>query len=597
MNTINKFINKVIKSNKFDTIIYVSIVIISYFIISVIGNYVGLYYDSVNPEHLSPFLLNNFKTGAGFWAYPILGKVYHGLLNAYIMTFLLMLISIPSITLLHFVSASYGAFISCMIYKILKKLKVNKIIAGLVSILTSLSTALIYIYVSQYYIELTGMVFEIIAINLFINWLINHKNKSLLASGVLSSVACFGYYNYIFFAPSYIVLTLIESYHEKKNILNNVMIYIIGFVIGLLPYIIGYSCIIYNDSKYRSPILIFIIFFIIFWCITSYNNFKKDDNKKKKLSIFGLVIIIVYSIKNFLPMIFNCFSSLSSKTSSISFFKKIFLMLKSVKNSYFGLITGKSVENWIFMNNFSKIKEKSAFIIVLIIAISILLYFIKLIKNRHNDKKIGYMLITYFFYFLFAFFIAVSALSPQHFVPMFFMNMIFFGISIQFILNFVKDNYKKLLNSTKFVMLLILISIILINIFSNRIIFSELFLKGPEGSFSPKLNEIATEAIDSYSQNIKQIYVFGNWGFTTSFTYLTRGLIPTFEYADGNIDVDDFLEKYINDNQIVLVSSDEDKVKEYIHCLKKHKKIEYKLDTKYLRNGKITYYTITIKNK
>lgn len=584
-----KVVDKINNYKHIDIVFYTIIIVLSYLLMMSISNHIGLYYDSVNPDHLSPFVLDKIKAGDSIFSYPVLGKVYHGMINTYVMAFIIAIVGVPSATLLHFVSASYGAFICSMVYHILKKCNVNKIISGLLSILASISTSLLCIYITQFYVELSGMVFEIIAINLFINWIKKRDNKTLLFVGILSGLACYGYYNYAFFIPSYICVIIANHIIEKKkNCINSIMIFISGLMLGLTIYIYGYSQMIFNNN-----IVICVISFIwISWAIYNYIVFKKNIKNQKKLSIFFLILIGIFCIHYYLPLLLNTFSSMSDDLNK-GLFSKILSQINTVKNRYFGLLNATTIEKRLLGTKSICTKGLINYLSLILILISNIIMMYKRKKSKKIDKSVLYVFITILIYFLVSFFIALSALSEQHFVPMVFINIIALGISIQYIINNIKNN--KISIMFEYIVTIFIFMSIILNVYCNRIIISKLYYTGGiNGAYSTKINDIAYEAMDNYNRNIKEIYIFEEWGYGTSFTYLTNNLVPYIEDYEANIDINEVIDKYIDDYQIAIYYKKDNLTEEYLKILNNYSFIKYSFATIYMRNGDLAYNKIII---
>ena len=584
--------NKIENYKYFDIIIVLAIIVSSYFIMSIVSDYIGLYYDAVNPDHLAPFILNKVKEGTNIFDLIYLGQVYHGVFNSYVMAFLIEVVGAPSASLLHFTSATYSSIICIMIYKILRKCKVDKLLSAFICVLTSLSTALLCINITQFYVELSGMVFEIIGISIFIDYLKTNNIKKLLLVGLFSGLACYGYYNYAFFIPAFIIIIIIHNIKNKNNIINSIMIYIPGILLGVLPYILGYSQRVFGESSHKYLIYSSILLFMIIWIIYTYKVFQKDNKKKKIISIIILIGIITFCILSYSSLLLTSLEAKSSNVN-IGFFEKITRLF----DKYFGLVNSSTVEQRLFNKILFSTKNIINYISAFLFIFSVVISFIRYRRNKIKNNKILYLFILVFVYFVLAFFISLSGLSEQHFVPMLFINSIVLSISINYLISLINND--KIKNIVKIIFYLFIMIGIGLNIYGNKLVVSNLYKTGGQnGAFSTKINDISYDALDDKGRGIKDYYVFKEWGYDASFRYLTNESIPHIEDINNNIKTKDILDNYIEDYQIIMICQNENTKNSIINELDEYgDSINYSIKTIYERNGSLAYYKIVINNK
>lgn len=587
------FIKRIENSKYFDFIVIILILLTSYFVMSMFTNHIGLYYDSVNPDFLGRHLLNLIKDKTNPADLIYLGQVYHGVINGYVMAFMIYITGAPSVALLHFINATYGAIICSFVYKILRKCNADKLISALISIFLSISTALLCIYLTQYYIELSGMVFLIFGINSLVNYIKEKNNKTLFFIGLFSGLACYGYYNYVFLVLPFISIIIMENIKNKKKIFDLIMIFITGFILGILPYFMGYNKLAFSTSNYKYLIWYSILILLLIWIVTSYKSYLKDNKKGKIISFVGLILIGCFSILKYAKIIILNFTNKISPNND-SIFEKIINQLDSVKGKFFGLVNGTTMEFRLVGHTVIPIKNIINYVFVLLFVVAVIISFILYKKKKENNKKILYSFITYILYLIAAFIVAVSALSEQHFVPMLFINGLVFALILTYLLKLIKK--VRIYNILKVIVCLFLIFEIVLNIKANKSFVKELYYTGGvNGAYSLKINEIAYDAMDNYNRGIKELYVFEEWGIATSFTYLTNNHIPKLESFNGELTLDEIINDNIDEFQIVVITGNDELSSSFICELnEKYNYLSYSDELIYHRNGELAFHKLTI---
>lgn len=220
--------------------------------------YPGLYLDAVNPDYYAVQLLFS-KPEHSDWLpahsfFPLLGQLYHGTVTLMVQMLGIWLTGSPSALLLRSLNAVYAAAICFLIYKILKDRGVGGWInAGTVALLL-LGPQVFSFIRTQYYIKLPGTLLLLFAY-FWIGRIGTSKEKyrHLLGSGILAGLAFYSYFIYLFFAPALWGIVYLRLKREKRS--GQSLIWLIGFLIGCIPYFTGYFDLLLTSLGTGLPLL------------------------------------------------------------------------------------------------------------------------------------------------------------------------------------------------------------------------------------------------------------------------------------------------------------------------------------------------------
>lgn len=202
----------------------------------------GLYYDALNPDYIAAETLNSQLDNPGgplptAW-FPLLGNVYHGVQNYYIglPIFWFFGMNIVSVRL---AQALPGAFTVFLLYLVSVRLTQNRLVALIAAVGLATDIAFLASFRTQFYIILGGEAW--LFGSLFFLGLngppSNRAGLKCFLSGVCFGLAVYGYFVFLFFLPAMAWLIVRD---RGLCAWPSVKTWAAGFIVGMLPYVIGY---------------------------------------------------------------------------------------------------------------------------------------------------------------------------------------------------------------------------------------------------------------------------------------------------------------------------------------------------------------------
>ncbi len=218
----------------------------------------GLYMDAVNPDYMVPRMLGS-KAVTTIWVlpgnlffgrFPLLSSLYHGAGQAWLgLPFFAVLgTDLVSIRMVHGIYAL--GLLATMLF-ILRRIGVWTWLTALTGTVIALDPSFIFAFRTQFCITTTPLIAFLGSLYL-LNSPTNAKSteRSLFLSGLLYGISVYGYFIYLFFFPAVAVAVWLRigtaDHHRpaqpsvKLPALAMLSRWAKGFVIGVLPYLIGY---------------------------------------------------------------------------------------------------------------------------------------------------------------------------------------------------------------------------------------------------------------------------------------------------------------------------------------------------------------------
>jgi hypothetical protein len=221
----------------------------------------GLYMDAVNPDYMVPRMLGEAKNSSiwvmpgnlFFGRYPLLPSLYHGSGQAWLGAPFYMILGtdIFAIRLTHGLMG-IAVLVSGML--LLRKIGVWPWLILFVGCVVALDPSFVFAFRTQFYITTTPL----IALFGAIYFLVRARDaslpmRSLLMSGIFFGASVFGYFIYGFFLPAFLICVWFAFKNNLSTSARTLQgdissFYALrrwgfGFVLGMLPYIIGYAII------------------------------------------------------------------------------------------------------------------------------------------------------------------------------------------------------------------------------------------------------------------------------------------------------------------------------------------------------------------
>lgn len=518
-----------ISGKKYDLAVFAAILAIITLQLIKLGNYPGLYFDGINPDYIALQLLNpqDLQTG---WLFsrPWLGQPYHGT-NGIIITLLSVLVT-GSTSVLQFhitygIVASLAVFLS---YKILthKAVGVSKLWATISSIILSTWPSLFTIIISQSYMCLFGSVCILGGILLFFSWLGDAKERGKLSlCYFLFGLSFYSYFNFLFFLPPLLIFTFIALRWHDSVSLDDVVTPLIAYTIGCGLYIVGWSqqAISMNGvdmsipgNKVKLFLAVYSLLAVVFFCF-----FKRIKGRKLLLwyLIFGAVVWFI----KFLPA-FREMAARQAIVQSTSVTEKI----SHVINDYSSILTGRIVGFGGHLLFDEPVTVLNSHVLLCFVVAVIAVSAAEFLRRNCNIKwKIPVAVIAIY---LCCSIVLGTRMQQHHYVPLLFITYLGFILSLQRIYYCISESgrvvRRQIAGLKNVILTMVVVSLIFFNLFNVQKIINQVHDTGGDNFWASEMTELANEAVHRKNNGIHEVYVFSEWGFFTSFDYLTMNSIP-----------------------------------------------------------------------
>lgn len=224
----------------------------------------GLYFDEVNPDYLVVPLLNPDAQQIPAWLppgnhlfnrWPLLVQLYHGALSVYLGLPLYAIFGTGAegVRVAH---GFLGATVLVLAWFVMRRAGVPAAIAALASIALALDPAFVIAWRTQYHMLLLPLVPLLSGVLLADRARHLGADRSvlalLIASGLLTGLACYGYFVYFAFAPAVLWFALGAS--EGRLLRARAIAWLLGFAVGAGPYAWGYWLIFQSQGGWDAGI-------------------------------------------------------------------------------------------------------------------------------------------------------------------------------------------------------------------------------------------------------------------------------------------------------------------------------------------------------
>ena len=204
------------------------------------ANQVGIYMDAVNPGFMAAqWLHRGHNPGAGLPSkvFPILGSLYHGMQNAYAGLLVFPLLGFNPASL-RFEQAIFGVILIAAFTKLTYRLVGSQVLAWVAGLGLATELAFTASFLTQFYIVVGGAAWLFVSLLLALpaaetSWIVKRR---LFWSGVFSGLAVYGYFVLAFFIPATLMFALLRGKHPARELRT----WISGLVVGMLPFALGY---------------------------------------------------------------------------------------------------------------------------------------------------------------------------------------------------------------------------------------------------------------------------------------------------------------------------------------------------------------------
>lgn len=517
------------------------IIFFVFFILSLISvlkmnGKIGLYLDAVNPDYLSVQLLNKnthyFSMSLPGIGLPLLGQIYHGTITMFISMAVILLTGTTSTIQLYITNCLYGTLAVYILYILLLKTGANKKTSFAACFLLLLSPNLTAAYVTQYYIELPGIIFSLLMFYFLIEWKSSSTvdYKKLLMAGVWGGLAIYSYFNFLFFFPFVFLIVMKASRNTGDfKLSKNIFTLLSGYALGCTPYILGYISLVLLAVE-NLPVKIRYIFLFISVALiygTLVFLYKLQCSSKNNIfissfiTLFGCVLLSIMGI-----YIYHSYQGYFNGLNVAGTAGGIFTRLKYIYKNLLLVLCHSALE-YLVINKFV---TYGLFIIPLTTsALSIWVFILRHAKSAHIDKeKISFIRKAFCCALLYLLCCIGTAtrMQGQHFICMIFIMYFILGECLTIILEYWTANRPGLIS--KILKPGVLCMAIILIISQTNVVLGIQNVSDHDNAnpyYSTAVNHLSEMAMTEKENGEKQYYVFPEWGISCGFDYLTMNTI------------------------------------------------------------------------
>ena len=522
-------------SKKYDLVLFLSLIAIITLQLVKLGNYPGLYLDAINPDYISVQLLYPQALETKWQiAWPWLCQIYHGN-NGIIITLLSVLITGSTGVLQYHVT--YGIIAAVAVFLTSKIL--THVIVGMPAVWAFTGSLLLIswpsvltIIITQFYMCLFGTVCVLSGTLFFLEWTRDvTKLGRICLCYALFGVAFYSYFNFLFLLPSLIILTVIVLKKNNRLSTDCVVSPLMAYVLGCGLYIVGWSQIaVWRSGIEITDARMAELFFAIYALLTAVFMFFR-------LKIKGRMIVLGYFIAGAFIWLIKVIPALSESASGLGIIENSSFWDKfaSVISDYSSILTGHYAEKMILGG--MSVSSFNAHVLLVFVAVVLVTMASELISKTFDAKwKIPVVAIAVY---LCCGIPLGTRMQPQHYVPLVFVTYISLILCLNriFVLTRESNNVVlKCIYGLKVSILTVLVGcLIFANLFNEARIISEIRETGGDGLWSSEMTSLADSAVSNREKGMKEVYVFQDWGFFTSFDYLTMNKIPFVTAINENL--------------------------------------------------------------
>ena len=507
----------------------------------------GLFHDAINPDYIAARVINpqtHYNPGGAlFYAwFPMLGNLYHGVQNYYFELPIFWFFGL-NIVSARIGQALFGAVIVLLLYVVSVRTTGNRFVSFIAAIGLASDIAFLASFRTQFAIILGGEAWLFGALCLLPLKKIPEKNLKIncLLSGICFGLAAYGYFVFLFFLPGFLWLILCN---REIDTWLAVKYWILGIIIGLLTYVLGY-------------VQLLVIFGKIKLGIEWLNQ-----------AVFSMGILS--STMSLWDKFANAFDLLTKALNNIGNVAMIFPDTKAYEDLIQIGFTVKA--KIVFMY--------SAFVLGTLFALG------SLAKRKVPDVPANQMLALPVSYFFIAALLG-TRLWVHHFsvfVPLFYLMC---AIVANEVYQLVKPRLVGIMPVQAEISISVMVAVLLFfNFQQQQSFFNHLENTGGSGKATNALTQLAEEALTAQG---KEIYFFPEWGFFPSFNLLTGNRIP-YEVEFDTVKIQQFAES--GRDIRVLFWKDTDSGK-YLSILKHEGIEEASMRTFYRRDGMPAFYMLS----
>lgn len=562
-----------------------------------LGNYPGLYMDSIMSDYASARFINTQKYSSSQFAFIgdflLIGALYHGNLTMFWTLFISLLTGTSSVLQYHIGNACWLILCVTGMQFFLYRQKINPRIVFCIFLIMLSAPACITTVFTEDYNYLPGTAFLIFSIINILEW----KSKEYDYRKLFIAFFWVGLavYSYIIYALYFIILAIICCIlSPKRNFQEYYKILFCagsGGIAGAFFYVMGFYSIMYgsvthiiSDYSIRCT-----AFFLTAFVVAGIDYFGYYLSMREacyiKKAFFGIVnvFIILFPIVCNYINIYGFREQLIKRTkgvvaNSLTLNEKLHKLLQRL----FTIYSNPRRESDILGEPVSRFSNVFLVTFVLMILLWIIFQIIYRRKFAQENKVIFLLIGSQVGYIVLAFLLIIGGLNQGHFTTLFFISFLILAIVVSDIYR-ISGNSKTIEQAIIRNILLVFLCINLtINYINTGVLTNQIIRTGGHGQYTHQLTVLAQEALTARENGKKELYVFPEWGFATGFIYLTGNIIPLRQDVGELQRIKDFEAEGFT--TFVVAFFDENNKNKYLEYFGECKE-EIKEEIRYTRDG------------
>lgn len=522
---------------KYDLAVFAVILTIITVQLIKLGNYPGIYFDAIFPDYIAVQLLHPLELQSrwGQFSWPWLCQPYHGT-NGIIITLLSVMITGSTSVLQHHITYGIVAAIAVFLcYKILTHqiIGVSKLWSGLGSVILISCPSLLAIVISQSYMCLFGSVCILGGVLAFLNW-----QNDVGALGRLSlcyflfGLAFYSYFNFLFFFPPLLICTVFAMRRYGSVSFDDIVTPLLAFTLGFGIFIVGWSqrALMMNGvdmaaigNKVKLFLAVYTLLTIVFIA------FFKRIKRRKLLLVYLIAGGAVWLIK-----IMPAYREMSARYGIIQN-TPLKERITAVINDYSSILTSEFA-GFPGRRLFESVAVLNSHVILFGIIAVLVASATELLVRKCNVKwKIPVVVIVFYLCCCVVF---GPRMNQHHYVPLLFITYLGFVLCVQRIFICISESNsavcRYIARFKKNILMTAVLSLVLLNFFNAQKIIIYIRDTGGDNYWASEMTDLANEAVRRNDNGYREVYIFSEWGFMTSFDYLTMNKIPYMFYDNFN---------------------------------------------------------------
>lgn len=590
-----------IKKRKYDVIFCTVVGILILFEILRFGETPGIYFDAIMADYtavqvISPQEYTALTSIGQLFNFPLIGAIYHGNLTMFGTLLMTLITGTTSVVQYHILNALWGIGIVVALYATLRLTKVSKVICSAIILLLATNSVFITSMLTQNYSFLPGALFMILSVYSLFKWKETGNKKNLFITAFWGGLSIYVYFIYLFFVP---VVLLITAVYNKKKWFENYCILLNGYLSGLYFYILGFISIYLNTmtwTKNQKNVCFFVLALLLAAYILIFYYMLVVKENTKKATVISEILLIISSVTALItaclliyPIISTKITSYNVSGNAASLSERIERMLQVISYNLSNIANETMILNRAYGILPNAWRNICIAVTIVWLVVTIYIRF----KNKNAEKKASNTLALWILLLQLCFFVVSIVFATRLWCHHFFTFFVFTFFLMAYQLQVLADVFLHQKNMKK-VFLAIVGACLLLNVFNLGKTTFQIKAIGGRKYFTNQTTELAKEAKQNLQNGEKEFYIFPEWGFSTSFIYLTGNTVPCSSSSKLN---QEFLNEKVSEGYSIVVAFwEQENEEQYRDTLQINDDVIIEKEIWNTLNGEYAFSTLTLKD-